>query len=106
MVAHVAPWLIAQRQRQGFLASITWVRASACTSVIPAVSYLFTGLAGCSVDPGISCDARKLARTLRVTKIYIYIVAEVGSESRRGLPGQLRMFANTICGQTSLVRVM
>jgi hypothetical protein len=36
--------------------------------VIPAVSYLFTGLAGCLVDPGISCGARKLARTHRVTK--------------------------------------
>jgi len=36
--------------------------------VIPAVSYLFTGLAGCSVGPGISCGARKLARTHRVTK--------------------------------------
>jgi len=32
------------------------------------VSYLPTGLAGCSVGPGISCGARKLARTLRVTK--------------------------------------
>jgi len=48
---------VAQRQRQGFLASVT-----------PAVSYLPTGLAGCSVDSGISCDARKLAQTLRVTK--------------------------------------
>jgi len=59
---------VAQRQRQGFLASVTWVRASACTPVIPAVSYLPTGLAGCSVGPGISCGARKLARTPRVTK--------------------------------------
>ena len=33
-----------------------------------AVSYLFTWLAGCSVGPGISCGARKLARTPRVTK--------------------------------------
>jgi hypothetical protein len=37
-------------------------------SVIPAVSYLPTGLAGCSVGPGISCGACKLARTPRVTK--------------------------------------
>jgi len=29
--------------------------------VTPVVSYLPTGLAGCSVDPGISCGARKLA---------------------------------------------
>jgi len=32
------------------------------------VSYLPTGLAGCSVGPGISYGARKLARTPRVTK--------------------------------------
>ena len=32
------------------------------------MSYLFIGLAGCSVGPGISCGARKLARTPRVTK--------------------------------------
>jgi hypothetical protein len=37
-------------------------------SVTPAVSYLPTGLAGCSVGPGISCGARKLTRTPRVTK--------------------------------------
>jgi hypothetical protein len=29
----------------------------------PAVSYMFTGFAGCSVGRGISCGARKLART-------------------------------------------
>jgi len=60
--------LVAQQQRQGFFASVTWVRASACMSVTPAVSYLSTGLAGCSVGPWISCGARKLARTPRVTK--------------------------------------
>jgi hypothetical protein len=60
--------LVIQRQRQGFLVSVTWVRVSACTPVIPAVFYLSTGLAGCSVDPGISCSARKLARTPRVKK--------------------------------------
>ena len=63
-----APRLVAQRHRQGFLASVTWVRASTCTPVTPAVSYLPTGLAGCSVGPGISCGARKLTRTLQVTK--------------------------------------
>jgi hypothetical protein len=36
--------------------------------VTPVVSYLPTGLAECSVGPGISCGARKLARTLRVIK--------------------------------------
>jgi hypothetical protein len=39
-----------------------------CMSVIPAVSYLSTGLAGCSVGPEISRGTRKLARTLRVIK--------------------------------------
>ena len=37
-------------------------------SVTPAVPYLPTGLAGYSVGPGISCGARKLARTPRVIK--------------------------------------
>jgi hypothetical protein len=68
--------LLAKRQRQGFLASITWVRTSACTPVILVVFYLSTGLAGCSVDPGISCGARKLTRTPRVTKKNIYIKVE------------------------------
>jgi hypothetical protein len=36
--------------------------------VIPVVSYLSTGLAGCSVDPGNSRGARKLAWTSRVIK--------------------------------------
>ena len=36
--------------------------------VTPAVPYLPTGLAGCSVGPGLSCGARKLARTPRVIK--------------------------------------
>jgi hypothetical protein len=31
--------------------------------VIPAVPYLSTGVAGCSVDPGNNRGARKLART-------------------------------------------
>jgi len=63
-----APGLVAQWQRQGFLVSVTWVRALACTPVTPAVFYLHAGLAGCSVGPGISCGARKLARTPRVKK--------------------------------------
>jgi len=29
---------------------------------------MLTGLAGCSVGPGISCGARKLAQTPRFTK--------------------------------------
>jgi hypothetical protein len=37
-------------------------------SVTPAVPYMRTGLAGCSVDPGISHDARKLTRTPQVIK--------------------------------------
>jgi hypothetical protein len=64
----IASRLLAQRHRQGFLASVTWVRALVCTPVTLAVSYLPIGLAECSVDPRISCDARKLARTTRVTK--------------------------------------
>jgi hypothetical protein len=36
--------------------------------VTPAVFYLFIGLAGCSVDPGINNGACKLARTPRVIK--------------------------------------
>jgi len=61
-----APRLVAQRYWQGFLASTSWVRALVCMSVIAAVFYLSTGLAGCSVGPGISCGARKLARTPQI----------------------------------------
>jgi len=64
----IAPRLVAQQQRQGFLVFVTWVRASAWMSVTSAVSYLFTKLAGCSVSPGISCGTCKLVRTPRVTK--------------------------------------
>jgi len=39
-----------------------------CTPVTSVVLYLPTGLAGCSVGPGTSRDARKLARTPRVIK--------------------------------------
>jgi len=63
-----APRLVTQRQRQGFFVSVTWIRALACTLVTPVVSYLSTGLAGCSVGSGISCGVRKLARTPQVTK--------------------------------------
>jgi len=59
-----APGLVAQR----FLVFVIWVRALTCKSVTPAVFYLPAGLVGCSVDPGISCGARKLARTSRVKK--------------------------------------
>jgi len=37
-------------------------------SVTPAVPYMSTGLAGCSVGPGISRGARKLIRIPRVIK--------------------------------------
>jgi len=59
---------VAQRSWQGFLASASWVQASTCTSVTPAVSYLPPGLAGCSVGPGISRGEHKLARTPRIIK--------------------------------------
>jgi hypothetical protein len=36
--------------------------------VTPVIFYLPTELAGYSVDPEISCGARKLARTPQVTK--------------------------------------
>jgi hypothetical protein len=36
--------------------------------VIPAVFYIFIGLAGCLMNPEISYDMRKLARTRRVKK--------------------------------------
>ena len=44
----------------------TQVRSSLCMSVTPAVLYLPTGLAECSVVPRISRGARKLAQTPRV----------------------------------------
>ena len=43
-----------------------------CIPVTFMVFYIFIGLIGCSLNLEISCDARKLARTPRVTKIYIY----------------------------------
>ena len=61
--------LVGQRFWQGFIVSVSWVQASACTSVTPAMSYLFIRLAGCSVDPEINRDACKLARTPQVIKI-------------------------------------
>lgn len=41
------------------------VRFFVCMPVISAVLYLFTGLAECLVDSGISCRACKLTRTPR-----------------------------------------
>ena len=52
----------------GFPASASWVQASTCTPITTAVSYLSPGLARCSVGPGISRGARKLARTPRIIK--------------------------------------
>ena len=46
----------------------TRVQASLVYACHPAVPYMFTGLTGCSVSPGISCGARKLTRIPRVTK--------------------------------------
>jgi hypothetical protein len=46
----------------------TRVQALLCTSVIPVVSYMLTGLARCSVGPGISCGTHKLTRTSRIIK--------------------------------------
>jgi hypothetical protein len=37
----------------GFLTSVLWVQVSICIQVIPAVSYLFIGLVGCSMDLGL-----------------------------------------------------
>ena len=37
-------------------------------AITPVVSYLFTGLVGCSVNPRISHGVHKLIRTLRVIK--------------------------------------
>jgi hypothetical protein len=51
-----------------FLAFAPYIRILVCTSITPAVPYLSTGLAGCSVDPGISHGACKLTRTPRVIK--------------------------------------
>jgi hypothetical protein len=51
-----------------FPASALYIRILVCTSVTPAVPYLSTGLAGCSVGPGISRGACKLTRTPRVIK--------------------------------------
>jgi len=44
-------------------ACLLWVRVLMCTPVTPAVHYMSTGFAGCSVGHGISRGARKLART-------------------------------------------
>jgi hypothetical protein len=67
-IQYSVPRFVAQRQRQGFFFSVTWLRVSACTPVTSVVSYLPTGLVRCSVSPGISYGARKLARTSRIKK--------------------------------------
>ena len=59
---------LAQLSSQKFFISALQVRIFICMFVISAVFYLSSGLAGCSVDPRISCDARKLVRTPRVIK--------------------------------------
>ena len=48
--------------------SVIWIRASTCIHVTLAMSYLSTGLTWYSVGLEISCGARKLARTSRITK--------------------------------------
>jgi hypothetical protein len=58
------------------------IRSSLCMPVTLAVPYLPTGLAGCSVDPGISRGARKLTRTPRVIKKKMeYIKLKINIES-------------------------
>jgi hypothetical protein len=42
------------------------------------VFYLFTGLAGCSVSPGISCDAHKLVRIPGLPKKKIATIKSSG----------------------------
>jgi hypothetical protein len=51
-------------------AYVFWVRVFVYTPVTPAVFYMSTGLAECSMSPEISRGARKLARTPRVIKKY------------------------------------
>jgi hypothetical protein len=85
-IQYSVPRLVAQRQRQGFFFSVTWLRVSACTPVTSVVSYLPTGLVGCSVSPGISCGAYKLARTPRIKKkIKIQYSSEVSSHNNWSL---------------------
>jgi len=64
--SHLRVFLSGQQVRLVLLSSR--VRPSMYTSIISAVPYLFTGLSGCSVDPGNSRGARKLTRTPRVIK--------------------------------------
>jgi hypothetical protein len=64
--SHLRVFLSGQQVRLVLLSSR--VRPSTYTSIISAVPYLFTGLSGCSVDPGNSRGARKLTRTPRVIK--------------------------------------
>jgi hypothetical protein len=64
--SHLRVFLSGQQVKLVLLSSR--VRPSMYTSIISAVPYLFTGLSGCSVDPGNSRGARKLTRTPRVIK--------------------------------------
>jgi hypothetical protein len=72
-----------------------------CTSVTPAVSYMLTGLAGCSVSPGISCCARKLVRTPQVKKklinisVYLHEMKKQDRAISWNLPGKgTKLFIN------------
>jgi hypothetical protein len=51
-----------------FPASAFWVQVLMYMSVILMVFYLSTGLAGCSMNPGINHGARKLTRIPRIIK--------------------------------------
>ena len=60
------------------------IQFSLYTPVIPAMFYMFTGLARCSVDPEISCSAHKLTRTSwvikkkkRVLTIYSFVTPSI-----------------------------
>jgi len=48
--------------------SASWVQASACMSVTPAIFYLFTRLARYAMGPGNNHGVHKLARTLWIIK--------------------------------------
>ena len=65
-IGHMRLW--ASDEKDLFPFSVSGFKHHLCTPVIHVVSYMLTGLAGCSVNPGISCGACKLARTPQVTK--------------------------------------
>jgi len=68
VIIQYAPRLMAQQSWKGFFVSASWIQASACMSVTPAVPYLSTRIAGCSVGPEISRAAHNLTQTPRVIK--------------------------------------